>query len=56
MKNNWVLLTIIVSFIAIGCSGKTEVSDAEYAVINNPEYGEFQDYETSPFQFELILN
>lgn len=54
MNYFWRVLLLFFLIIAAGCSGKADVPETDYPVINNPEWGSMQDYETPPFKFELV--
>ena len=54
MRDVWVLFLLFILITAAGCSGKGETPERDYPVINNPEWGIYQDYENPPVRFELI--
>lgn len=55
MSKILILPITILSLIILGCANTKEESlNVDYEIISNPMYGEYQEYETPPFQFELI--
>ena len=54
IKHQSKLVLYFILIVTAGCSGKADVPETDYPVINNPEWGMFQDAEEPPVHFELI--